>query len=183
MITFKIDEFAPCLKEISTGEIYDTEVVRIRRKSFLSKFNKKTGWYVNWSKFPEGTEIYALVLKGTMDIQGMVAISYDDESKAVYVIWGCTSPENNIWEYGKKRFSGVGGHLFAIASDLSVKHGYDGYLVAEAVDLELYNYYIKEFGALPLPPVTGNPYRFTLSDVMTEKLREVYTYEWTDEII
>ena len=28
MITFKIDEFAPCLKEISTGEIYDTEVVR-----------------------------------------------------------------------------------------------------------------------------------------------------------
>ena len=52
MITFKIDEFTPCLKEVKTGEIYDTEVVRIKRKSFLSKFNKKTGWYVNWSKFP-----------------------------------------------------------------------------------------------------------------------------------
>ncbi len=74
MITFQIDEFAPCLKEVSTGEIYETEVVRVKRKSFLSKFNKKTGWYVNWGKFPEGTEVYALVLKGTMDIQGMIAV-------------------------------------------------------------------------------------------------------------
>ena len=43
MITFRIDEFTPCLKEVETGEIYDTEVVRLKRKSFLSKFNKKTG--------------------------------------------------------------------------------------------------------------------------------------------
>ena len=42
MIIFKIDEFSPCLKEVTTGEIYDTEVVKIRRKSFLAKFNKKT---------------------------------------------------------------------------------------------------------------------------------------------
>lgn len=109
MITFRIDEFTPCLKEVATGEIYDTEVVRIKRKSFLSKFNKKTGWYVNWSKFSEGTEVYALVLKGTVDIQGMVAIQYDNEAQAVYVLWGCTAPDNNIWEYGKKRFDGVGG--------------------------------------------------------------------------
>lgn len=46
MITFKIDEFTPCLKEIETGEIYDTEVVRIKRKSFLAKFNRRTGWYI-----------------------------------------------------------------------------------------------------------------------------------------
>ena len=32
MITFKIDEFAPCLKEVETGEIYDTEVVRLKEK-------------------------------------------------------------------------------------------------------------------------------------------------------
>ena len=130
MITFRIDEFTPCLKEVETGEIYDTEVVRLKRKSFLSKFNKKTGWYVNWSKFPEGTEVYALVLKGTMDIQGLVAIQYDETSKAVYILWGCTAPENNIWEFGKKRFAGVGGHLLAIASDLSVKAGFDGYVYA-----------------------------------------------------
>lgn len=182
MITFKIDEFTPCLKKVETGEIFDTEVVRIKRKSFLGKFNQKTGWYVNWSKFPEGTEIYALVLKGTMDIQGLVAIQYDKEAQAVYVLWGCTSPDNNIWEYGRKKYEGVGGHLFAIASDLLVKAGYDGFVYAEAMDEDLFNYYIKEFGALPLPPV-NNPYRFMISDDMTAKIREVYTYEWTDEEI
>ena len=182
MITFRIDEFTPCLKEVETGEIYDTEVVRLKRKSFLSKFNKKTGWYVNWSKFPEGTEVYALVLKGTMDIQGLVAIQYDETSKAVYILWGCTAPENNIWEFGKKRFAGVGGHLLAIASDLSVKAGFDGYVYAEAMDQELFEYYSSEFGALPLPPI-NNPFRFMLSDSMTEKIREVYDYEWTDEEI
>ena len=182
MITFRIDEFTPCLKEVETGEIYDTEVVRLKRKSFLSKFNKKTGWYVNWSKFSEGTEVYALVLKGTMDIQGLVAIQYDETSKAVYILWGCTAPENNIWEFGKKRFAGVGGHLLAIASDLSVKAGFDGYVYAEAMDQELFEYYSSEFGALPLPPI-NNPFRFMLSDSMTEKIREVYDYEWTEDEI
>ena len=182
MITFRIDEFTPCLKEVETGEIYDTEVVRLKRKSFLSKFNKKTGWYVDWSKFPEGTEVYALVLKGTMDIQGLVAIQYDETSKAVYILWGCTAPENNIWAFGKKRFAGVGGHLLAIASDLSVKAGFDGYVYAEAMDQELFEYYSSEFGALPLPPI-NNPFRFMLSDSMTEKIREVYDYEWTEDEI
>ena len=148
----------------------------------MSKFNKKTGWYVNWGKFPEGTEVYALVLKGTIDIQGMVAVQYDEDAMAVNVVWGCTAPENNIWQYGKKRFSGVGGHLLAIASDLSVKAGFDGFIVGEAMDQELFNYYVSEFGALPLPPI-NNPFRFMLSDNMTMKLREVYTYEWTDEEI
>ncbi len=41
---------------------------------------------------------------------------------------------------------------------------------------------MREFGAAPLPPV-NNPYRFMLSDDMSNKVREVYTYEWTDEEI
>ena len=182
MITFRVDDIIPCIKEVATGDIYDTEVVRIHRKSILSKYNKNTGWYVNWSKFPEGTEVYALVLKGTNDIQGMVAIRYDDEAKAVHVLWGCVAPQNNIWQYGTKKFSGVGGHLLAIASDLSVKHGYEGYLFGEAMDKELYDYYCDEFGAAYLPAI-NNPYRFMLSDEATAHIREVYTYEWTDEII
>lgn len=182
MITFRIDEIVPCLKENETGDIYDTEAVRIKRKSILEKYNKKTGWYVNWSEFPKGTEVYALVLRGTNDIQGMVAVQYDDDAQAVYVLWGCTAPQNNIWQYGKQKFSGVGGHLIAIASSLSVRHGYDGFLYAEAMDKELYDYYCDQFGAAYLPPL-HNPYRFMLSDEATERIREVYTFEWTDEII
>ena len=38
-----IDDFTPCLKDNLTGEVVNTEVIRIRRKSFLSKFNRKSG--------------------------------------------------------------------------------------------------------------------------------------------
>lgn len=143
MITLTIDEIIPCLRNVETGEIYETEVIQLTRKSFLSKFNRNTGWYVNWSKFDSTTEIYALVLKGTVDIQGLIAIRYDEEAKAVHLVWACASPDNNIWQYGRQKYSGVGGHLFAIASELSVKKGFDGYVYGEAIDEELYNYYIN----------------------------------------
>ena len=55
MITFKVDEIVPCLKDIETGDLLDTEVVRIGRKSVLTKYNKRSGWYVNWSNFSDGT--------------------------------------------------------------------------------------------------------------------------------
>ena len=182
MITFKVDEVTPCLKEISTGDIYETEVVRIKRKSILKKYNRNTGWYVNWSKFADDVEVYALVLEGTNDIQGMVAIQKDDSAKAIYVLWGCTAPHNNIWQYGEQRFSGVGGHLLAIASEVSVKCGYEGFLYGEAMDKDLYDYYCDKFGAAYLPPL-NNPYRFMLSGESTQHIREVYTYEWTNECI
>ena len=182
MITFKIDELSPCLIDTQTGDIIETEVVQIKRKTFLSKFNKRTGWYVNWGKFPEGTEVYALVIKGTVDIQGMVAIDYDHDAKAVHVQWGCTAPQNNVWEYGSQKYKGVGGHLLAVASELSMRVGFEGFIYGEAMDKELYDYYIDEFGALPLPP-TYHPYRFMIPDNESKKLREVYDYDWTEEII
>ncbi len=43
MICFDVDELTPCLKDLSTGETVETEVIRIRRKSFLSKFNRTYG--------------------------------------------------------------------------------------------------------------------------------------------
>lgn len=46
MIPFTIDSITPCLKHVATGDIVETEVIRIQRKSFLSKFNKSNGWYV-----------------------------------------------------------------------------------------------------------------------------------------
>lgn len=96
MISFMIDEITPCLKSNETGEIYETEVIQLKRKSFLTKFNKRTGWYVNWSRFEDGIEIYALVLKGTMDIQGLIAIQNDSSSKSIHIVWACTAPWNNI---------------------------------------------------------------------------------------
>lgn len=182
MITFRIDELLPCLRKVGTGEIFDTEVVRLKRKSFLSKFNRKTGWYVNWSKFDDTVEVYALVLKGTMDIQGLIAIEDDKGNRVLNIRWACVSPNNNVWEYGKKEYAGVGGHLFAIAADISLKRGFEGFLTGEAMDRDLFEYYIDNYNASPLPPL-NNPYRLMFSGNVTKDIMEVYTYEWTDDEI
>lgn len=60
------------MKDNLTGELIATEVLRVRRKSFLQKFNKKNGWYVNWEELLKDSmvEVYALVVAGTVDIQG-----------------------------------------------------------------------------------------------------------------
>lgn len=183
MITFYIDSLTPCLKDTSNGDLYDTERIRIKRKSVLAKYNRSTGWYVNWADFDDKVEIYALVLKGTNDVQGLIAVSNNDVEKALDLMWACVSPQNNIWENGSKRFEGVGGHLFAIAADLSIERGYEGFLVGEAMDKELWNYYINKFGALPLPNIHGNPYRVMFPPESTMQIREVYSYERTDEVI
>lgn len=57
MISVIIDELTPCLVNNVTGEIVPTEVVKVGRKSFLSKYNKKTGWYVNWAMLADENDI------------------------------------------------------------------------------------------------------------------------------
>ncbi len=83
-------------------------------------------------------EIYALVVEGSVDIQGLVAIAKDDDSKAVYVMWMCSSPENNKLIDENVKYQGVGGHLFAIAAQKSIEFGFGGF----AANQELLQHYI-----------------------------------------
>ena len=182
MITFIIDEVTACIKDTATGEFLETEVVELKRRSFLSKFNKRNGWYVNWGKFSDGISVYALVLKGTVAIQGLVAVSLDYEAKAAHVIWACTAPHNNKAIHGSQQYSGVGGHLLAIASEISMKNGFDGYIYGEAINETVFKHYINHYDALPLPKQI-HPFAFVLSGEATQRLREVYNYEWTNEIL
>ena len=41
MITFTIDTLTPCLTETSTGEIFETEVIRLKRKMINIKIPLK----------------------------------------------------------------------------------------------------------------------------------------------
>lgn len=70
MLHAEVDTLTPCLKDTRTGELVETESVRIVRPSFLAKYNQRNGWYENWAALVVETEVYALVLKGTVDIQG-----------------------------------------------------------------------------------------------------------------
>ena len=129
-----------------------------------------------------GIRIFALVLHGTMDIQGLIAIEPNPDYKAVHIIWACTAPQNNKWENGEQKYKGVGGHLFAIASEISVMSGFDGTVYGEAMDEDILRYYVKQFGAIRLPK-TIHPYAMAINSATAKQIREVYDYDWSDEVI
>lgn len=179
LINVTIDIMTPCLKDANTGDILETEVIRIKRKSFLSKFNKKNGWYVDWKNLVDENEVYALVLKGTVDIQGLVALQGIDDYGAVYVTWMCAAPHNNLMIVDNKKYLGVGGYLFAIAADRSEHLGFDGALTGNAADRDLLKHYCDTFGAVHIGMI--HPYQFFIDENEAQKIKEVYDYEWTDD--
>ena len=171
-----LDEIVPCLKDTETGEIKETVVFKIESRSFLKKFTEKNGWGINWIDIPNNVEVFALALKENNEIQGLVGIRNDTASKAAYLHWACTAPRNNKNAFGKQKFSGVGGHLFAIGVDRSILWGYEGAIHGFALNKELLNHYIEVLGAVYLG--AQHPYQFFLDGEASQKLLEVYTYEW-----
>lgn len=181
MIYVEIDELTPCLVDNSSGEIVETEVIRIKRKSFLSKYNERTGWYVNWAELLRENEIYAVVVKGTVSIQGLVAITPDNDMKASFISWMVAAPFNNPQKCDEKRYRGVGGHLFAIAVQRSVECGFGGAVCGFAADENLMKHYCSAFKAEPICVL--HPYQIFISEEAGASIKEVYDYEWTEDII
>ena len=181
MINVVIDEFTPCLKDAKTGELVQTEVIRIKRKSFLKKYNKRNGWYINWDTLADENKIYALVVEGTVDIQGLVALTSDDNIKAIYIAWMCTNPENNKLITDDVRYYDVGGHLFAIAAQKSIEYGHGGLIYGFAANKELLKHYITVFNGEFIGML--HPYQFAIDEKNAKKIMEVYDYEWTNEEI
>ncbi len=101
--------------------------------------------------------------------------------QAMYIAWMCTSPNNNKLLTDEIKYSGVGGHLFAIAAKKSVDNGFDGYMYGFAANQELLEHYTNIFHG----EVIGilHPYQFAIDESNAAKIMEVYDYEWTDEEI
>lgn len=107
-----------------------------------------------------------------------MGIRNDNDSHAAYMHWACTAPHNNIHEIGKQRYSGVGGHLFAIVADKSIEWGYEGAMHGFAADQKLLEHYIHIFHAEYLGML--HQYQFFIDEEQAKKLLEVYHYEWNE---
>ena len=173
-----IDDIVPCLKDTKTEELKDTVVFTINSRSYLKKFKKKDGWHIDWAKVPPDVEVCALALLDTNEIQGLVGVKKDEASKAAFIHWACTAPQNNIHEYGEQKYSGVGGHLFAIAVDKSLQWGYDGVVHGFAANMDLVNHYVDKFHAEHLGML--HEYQIVINEDAAQELMEVYNYEWND---
>ena len=171
-----VDEIVPCLKDTETGELKETVVFKVETRSFLKDYNKKNGWHINWYDIAKNEEVYVLALKENMSVQGLVALHNDQDARAVYMAWACTAPHNNKHDYGAQKYSGVGGHLFAIAADKSREWGYGGAVHGFAANKELFDHYINVFNAQAL--CLQHMYQIFINEIAAAKLLEVYSYEW-----
>ncbi len=179
MLTVYIDELTPCLIDNRTGEIIETESIQIKRKSFLSKYNKRTGWFTNWAKELDQNIVRALVIKGTMDIRGLVSLRYNEEVGMTYVSWMCANPDSIPTKNKEKRYNGTGGHLFAIALDEAEKLSGHAEIYGFAANKDLFNHYANQYGADQVGML--HPYHIALYDEAAYRIREEYSYDRTEE--
>lgn len=91
----------------------------------------------------------------------------------------CCNPLSNkeLTEY--PHYSGIGGHLFAIAAKRSFDYGFEGELTAFASDANLLKHYCDKLNAQYLGFL--HPYQFVIDGKQSKKIMEEYNYEWTDE--
>ena len=71
------------------------------------------------------------------------------------------------------------GHLFAIAVDVSIVYGCGGEFTGFAANEKLENHYCEHFSAVRIHML--HPYHILIPEEAGARIKEVYTYEWTDE--
>lgn len=134
-----IDALTDCLIEKSTGKIVETE--------YYSRISPITeaeydSWKFNWQTTVEnGYTIYELFVKGDATVQGRISLKIDGGVADIDIVE--TAPHN----YGSRgKYEGIGGHLFAIACQISFQSGCDGF-VAFTAKSSLVDYYRSTLGA------------------------------------
>ncbi len=130
-----IDEFCNCLVDNQTNLEVETIYEQIKIDKVLHKKLKSDGWRFNWLKV-EAEEIVALKVKGSSEIEGLIA--YSKQADYLYVELVESNPKN-IGLKGK--YHGVGPHLFAIACEKSKKIGFDGVVCFRAKTNLIGHYY------------------------------------------
>lgn len=138
-VDITIDKFTDCLVERATGIAADT--IYIERIFPIHKSDYK-GWKFDWSVTQKnGYTIYELFVEDDDTVQGRISLKMDGGVADVDIV---ESAPHNFGSEGK--YEGVGGHLFAIACQVSLEAGCDGF-VAFTAKSDLVEYYKRTLKA------------------------------------
>ena len=127
-LDFVIDKLTNSIENTSTGEVFDTEVVRLTIKE-VSQI-KKVDWQFDWIKElkDKTKEVYKLTtVNNPTIIQGLISIEDKQDHIFMHLI---ESAKFN--KYKDKVYLGVPGNLVAYACKVSVDKGYQGFLAFDA---------------------------------------------------
>lgn len=127
-LDFEIDKLSNSIENTSTGEVFDTVVVRLTIKD-LSIIHK-SDWQFDWSKEikDKTKEVYKLTTANNPTIiQGLLSVEDKQDHIFMHLI------ESSKFNKGKdKVYLGVPGNLVAFACKVSVDKGYQGFLAFDA---------------------------------------------------
>ena len=182
-----IDKFTSCLED-ANGNLYDTVVYQVEESNILKGYNRTTGWKANWKLlYKKGFKIFALALKDSpLVFQGLVAVYNDYEAGVTILDWAVANPKNVPYmNKGKKVYFGVGGHLFAIALEESIRAGFGGVIIGHPSNRKLNEHYIEKLHAKPFnygPLADGYQYTIILAGMDARYVYEKYNFESIDKI-
>lgn len=162
LIDIIIDKFTLCLEDKRTGEIFDTIIEPMTISASRKRLDK---WKFDWHK---ETNPFALKLKGSSEIQGLILLEDDERERAIYVKMVESNPKN-VGQSGK--YYGVGPHLFAFACFEAKQRGYD-YIYFDA-KTELIRHYQESLGAV----FTGFGTRMFIEEEAFKRLIKKYYKE------
>lgn len=127
-LDFEVDKLTNSIQNLTTGEIFDTEIVRLTEAD--SQQIKKAEWQFNWLKELKDKSkfVYKLTtINNPTIIQGLLSIEDKQDHIFMHLI------ESSKFNKGKeKMYLGVPGNLVAYACKVSVDNGYDGFLAFDA---------------------------------------------------
>jgi hypothetical protein len=135
-LDFIIDKLTNSIENTSTGEVFDTEIVRLT--SGDSKQIKKADWQFDWLKElkDKTKEVYKLTtVNNPAIIQGLVSIEDKQDHIFMHLI------ESSKFNKGKSKvYFGVPGNLVAYVCKVSVDKGFEGFLAFDAKSVLIKHY-------------------------------------------
>jgi hypothetical protein len=135
-LDFQIDKLTNSIENTITGEVFDTEIVRmaVANKNQI----RKTEWQFNWHMelADSSKEVFKLTTQNNpMIIQGLLSIEDKDDHVFMHLI------ESAEFNKGKdKIYFGVPGNLVAYACKISMDRGYEGFLAFDAKTVLIKHY-------------------------------------------
>ena len=143
-LDFEIDELTNSIKNIVSGDSFQTTISRIT-KSNLKVILKKNGWLFNWKQelsFPERDVFKLTIVNNQNIIQGLISLEVKPDHVYMHLV------ESAPFNRGKSKiYSGVPGNLVAFACKLSFQRGHEGN-IAFVAKTQLIEHYIETLNAI-----------------------------------
>ena len=127
-LDFVIDKLTNSIENISTGEVFDTEIVKLTGKD-VNQINEKD-WQFDWINEikDKSKEVFKLTtINNPTIIQGLISIEDKQDHIFMHLIESAKFNKRK-----DKVYLGVPGNLVAFGCKVSIDKGYQGFLAFDA---------------------------------------------------